>query len=603
MDFHSIWSSLEQYKKNDFLVTPEYKLSNRDLIDLVGRLVTRFDECNVSVGGRVLILTHNEGAAIVAFIASLLDGLAPVMLTPDTPDVRVDSIVGSTEPDVAVIDDVRQNDDWVKRIPVRIAIQTANDAKRTWSFGFGREPEAMRHCGLSLAEAVREPRLPEINDELAYLLFTSGTTQDPSGVMISRRNIIANLRTISRLFDCNPETRLFNDVPLAHGDGLVQGPLLAMANAATLIRSGGVAINNLENWLNRVRQQRATHFLTVPTVWSFIDMYAVHDDYFDSDECRSLTSVAAKLEKELWRRLQNRFGKVISNQYGLTETVASALYAAENHPEMGSFGSVGRPVDCEARIKKVDGVDSESGELQLRGDNIFQGYWKNPQRTTETFTQDGWMKTGDVVKSRPDGSYEILGRLKTIIMSGGFLIRPEEIDEVLLMHPSVIESVTVAILDSVFGEVPVTAVVLSISRISENSLMEYARSNLEKIKVPKRIIPLDSVPRGDSGKPKLNELKEKLRIIIDQENEYSRKKTDHDYLKKVYQIAAQILHVDSEVLKPTSSPDSIESWDSFSHVALIIAMETNFSIKIPVKKATSIRNFGDLVDVIEELLK
>ena len=239
MDFHSIWSGLEQYKKNDFLVTPEYKLSNHDLIDLVGRLVTRFDEYNVSVGGRVLILTHNEGAAIVAFIASLLDGLTPVMLTPDTPDVRVDSIVGSTEPDVVVIDDVRQNDDWVKKIPARIAIRTANDAKQTWSFGFGRKHDVAQYCGLSLAAAVREPRLPEINDELAYLLFTSGTTQDPSGVMISRKNIIANLKTISRLFDCNPEARLFNDMSLAHADGLVLGPLLAMANAATLIRSGG----------------------------------------------------------------------------------------------------------------------------------------------------------------------------------------------------------------------------------------------------------------------------------------------------------------------------------------------------------------------------
>ena len=604
MDFHSIWNNLDKYKKNDFLVTPEYTLSNADLIDLVGRLVTQFDEYDLSEGSRILILTRNEGAAIVAFIASLLDGLAPVMLTPDTPDIRVDSIVDSTEPDVVIVDDVRQNDDWVKKIPAHIAIRTANDAKRTWSFGFGRESGAMRYCGLNLAEAVREPRLPEINDELAYILFTSGTTQDPSGVMISRRNIIANLKTISRLFDCNSEVRLFNDMPLAHADGLVQGPLLAMTNAATLIRSGGVAINNLEGWLDRVRQQRATHFLTVPTVWSFIDVYAAHDDYFDSDECRHLISVAAKLEKNLWQRLQNRFGKIIANQYGLTETVTSALYAAEHHPKMGSFGTIGKPVDCEARIGKVNGVDSELGELQLRGDNIFIGYWKNPKRTEATFTQDGWMRTGDVVKSCEDGSYEILGRLKTIIMSGGFLIRPEEIDEVLLAHPSVMESVTVAMSDSYFGEVPVTAVVLENKRISENSLTQYARSNLETLKVPKKIISLDFIPRGGAGKPRLNELKETLQITLNKRNNQQKRKVNHDdYSEKVYQVAAQVLHVDPGILQPTSSPASIESWDSFSQVALIISIEAHFSIKVPVKNVATMRNLGELVDVVEELLR
>ncbi|MDQ5770967.1 AMP-binding protein [Thiothrix subterranea] len=603
MDFHSIWRNLKKFKNNDFLTMLEYRLNYGDLIELINRLVTLFDEYNILPSSRVIILTHNEGAAIVGFIASLLDGVVPIMLTPDTPHRRVASIVNSTEPALVIIDDSRLDEDWIKQIPARIVIHDSNSYPRKKLFSFSHKRSAMHHCGLDLPTAIREPHLPEVNDDLAYILFTSGTTQAPSGVMISRKNIIANLQTISRLFGCNSNARLFNDMALAHADGLVQGILLAMANAATLIRSGGFKISNLENWLNRVRQEKATHFITAPTIWSFIDQYANHDDYFDSSECLHLISVAAKLEQELWGRLQNRFGKSISNQYGLTETVTSALYSGDFHSEMGGFGSIGKPVDCEARIRNTDDVDSEIGELQLHGDNIFLGYWKNSKRTTETFTQDGWMRTGDLVQSCSDGSYKILGRLKTIIMSGGFLIRPEEIDEVLLTHPSVIEAVTVSMPDPNFDEVPVTAVVLSDERTDEDTLLEYARSNLEALKVPKRIISLASIPRGDAGKPKLKELREELLMILSRKKEYTQERNSRDVSGEVYQITAQVLHIDPQLLQPDSSPASVRSWDSFSQIALIIAMESHFSIRIPVAKAASIRNLGELVTTVKDLLK
>lgn len=605
MDFHSIWKNLNYFKNNDFLVSTDYKLSNANLINLVSRWGVLFDEYKIQSASRVLIITRNEGAAIIGFIASLLDGMIPVMLTPDTPQRRVTSIAHSTEPALVIIDAERQYEAWVKQIPVCIVVQISNRSQNNRLFNFARKDPAIHYCGLNLPTRLREPRLPEVNNDLAYILFTSGTTQAPSGVMISRKNIIANLQTISKLFNCNPDTRLFNDMVLAHADGLVQGPLLAMANASTLIRSGGFKINNLEHWLNRVRQQKATHFITVPTVWALINQYASHSDYFDSVECNHLISVAAKLEKELWQHLQTRFNKLIYNQYGLTETVASALYARAAHAEMGDLGSIGKPIDCEARISSFGDLSFGVGELQLRGENIFLGYWKNSERTIETFTEDGWMRTGDIARSCLDGSYEILGRSKTIIMSGGFLIRPEEIDEVLLTHPNVMESVTVSMPDPNFDEVPMTAIVLKDINIStdENDLLNYASSNLELIKVPKRVISLSSIPRGDAGKPKLNELKEMLKVIIGQKNEHISKEKIHDISKEVFQVAAQVLHIDSKLLQADSSPASIKNWDSFSQIALIIAMETHFQIRIPVAKAASIRTMGEFVTTVVSLLK
>lgn len=597
MDFAAIWANIQRHKKHDFLITPDYQLRYKDLANLVNRLLGLMDTYKILPASRIIILTQNEGAAVISFIAALLEGIIPVMLTPDTPQRRVAAIVNATEPMLVILDDSRQHEEWVAQIPTRVIVQTINHAPKSRLFSLaGKDPATC--CGLDLPMRLREPGLPPVNDDLAYILYTSGTTQTSSGVMISRKNLIANLKTLSRLFDCNTNTRLFNDMVLAHGDGLVQGPLLAVANTAALIRSGGFAINHLEAWLNRVHQQKATHFITVPTVWSLIDQYALHDDYFDSHACTHLISVAAKLEKALWQRLQNRFHQSISNQYGLTETVASALYAGEAHPEMGRFNSIGKPVDCEARI-------GEQGELQLRGDNIFLGYWKDPQRTREAFTSDGWMKTGDIAQVSADGSYEILGRLKTIIMTGGFLIRPEEIDEVLLTHPAIREAVTVAMPDPNFTEIPMSAVILKAgyADIDENTLLSYARANLEARKVPKRIILLDFIPRGDAGKPQLSALREILQNMLKQDAEPVDQGNNRDISGEVYQIAARVLRIDPKLLQADASPASVRSWDSFSQVALMMAMEDHFAVRIPVAKAASIRNLGEFVTIIKDLLK
>jgi len=196
--------------------------------------------------------------------------------------------------------------------------------------------------------------------------------------MITRGNLFANIRTIARVLGVDASSRLFNDMLLAHADGLVQGPLMALATGAALIRAGDFSVPGMEDWLNVVRREGATHFTSVPTVWTLIDRYARHDDYFAAPEVRILSSVAAALDPALWARLEARFGRRLVNQYGLTETVTSALYAGP-HEEAGAFGTIGRPVDCEARIEAVEGGTSV-GELQLRGANVFPGYWRNAER-------------------------------------------------------------------------------------------------------------------------------------------------------------------------------------------------------------------------------
>ncbi len=592
-----MWEQLDESPDAEFLVTPQYRLTRRDLQGLVRGMLAVFDANGLVQGNRVLILTRNEGAAISAFVAALLDGLVPVMLSPDTPEDRVAAVASAVDPGLIVIDETRLGEGWRCEFPALTVAAFCVPAPRR-VLGLGRTVLPAVVLGLDLPEGKRAPHLPATGDELAYLLFTSGTTRAPCGVMVTRRNVLANLSTLSRLFSCSPQTRLFNDMVLAHGDGLVQGPLLALANGCTLIRSGGFTVSGMEAWLNHVRLERATHVMTVPTIWSLVDRYAQHDDYFDAPECSHLMSVADRLDPDLWRRMETRFKRPVFNQYGLTETVASALYAGP-HPEMGSFGTIGLPVDCEARLAPLSS-DSDKGELQLRGDNIFAGYWKNAVHTEGAFTADGWMRTGDLAAMRPDGSYEMHGRIKTVIMTGGFLIRPEEIDEVMATHPAVTQSVTVALPDPDFGEIPVTAVVL-FAAVDEATLTSHARARLETLKVPKRIIALQEIPRGDAGKPRLNELRAALTAAIKGEAATRTPIPTEDSFVAISALAAEVFRVDPASLQPTSNPETVPGWDSFSQIMLIISTEERFGIRIPAARVAGIRSLGELQTVIRDI--
>lgn len=577
-----LWAPALAHPRADFLIGVKARMSYGQLVSAVKGWLALFDARNVHPGDRVVIRTANEAAASSAFIAALLDGIVPVILSPETRADRLHAIVDSVAPTLS-LHDAGSGETFADAV-----FEIGQRAEKRSLLGNRRHHDLIP----DLPHDDRPPRLPDDPDELAYLLFTSGTTQSPSGVMISRKNMLANLETLSRLYGYSKTSRIFNDMVLAHADGLVQGPLLALANGCALIRSGGFSLQNLEDWLNRIRTQRATHVITVPTIWSMIDRYAAHDDYFNAPELIWLMSSAAVLEPALWARIEKRFSKPLSNQYGLTETVTTAIYAGA-HQDMGQHGTIGRPVDCDARLEA--GPDG-TGELQLRGDNIFMGYWQNSNRTEESFTGDGWFRTGDIAKIDDDGSYRILGRAKAVIKSGGFLVRPEEIDEALSRHPAVAEVATVALPDPDFGEIPVSAVVLD-GDVSEAELTEHARHSLEPLKVPKRILPVERIPRGESGKAQLGPLREELATRMQRA---AAAPEARDTFERIRSVAAQVFRVDVEALDAESTPSDTPGWDSFSQVNLIFAIEDHFAIQLPVSAVAGVRRLGEFVKAVED---
>jgi len=611
------WWRITRDGRADFLITPRLRLGRPDLVALVEQMAQAFATAGLAEGDRVLIVLPDEEAAITVFVAALFDGVVPVMLTPDTPAERLAAIVASTEPGLAVIGAGRAGEAWLAAIPRRIVAQDG-EGKRGW-LGRRRSPGQRIATAFGLDGTRRPPRLPADPAGLAYLLFTSGTTSAPKGVMISRASLFANLATISRVLAIDGDgARIFNDMILAHADGMIQGPVMGIATAATLIRGGGFSVDRIEDWLAHVRREGATHFITVPTVWAMIERYGEHDDYFAHPGFRMASSCAANLDPALWDRIEQRFAIGLTNQYGLTETVASALYAGP-HPDAssgaGSGRGIGRPVDCEARLVPVSGHDSGDdgvGELQLRGPNVFDGYWRDAAATADAFTPDGWLRTGDLARRADAGDYVIAGRIKRLIMTGGFLIRPEEIDEAMQRHPLVLGAATIAWPDAMFGEVAMTAVELAPSpaQPDERDLAAHARTVLERMKVPKAIVIVPAIPRGDAGKVRLDAVQALIADRLGAQggagHEASGAPADSradDLEQAVIATAADVFRVSPDELSVRSTPDSVAGWDSFSHVAFILALEDRFGTRIPASGGASVRSLGGAVALLSAMAR
>ena len=196
----------------------------------------------------------------------------------------------------------------------------------------------------------------------------------------------------------------------------------------------------------------------------------------------------------------------------------------------------------------------------------------------------------------------MLGRLKTVIMTGGLLIRPDEIDEAMARHPAVIESATVGLADDIFGEIAVTGVTVNIDT-TEIDLTEHLRSQVEPRKVSKRIIVLPEIPRGLSGKPALSQ----VRHVLAQATGIAVAKSDistetatgaADTIDDILRVAAEIFRVPIETLSPQSQPNDVPGWDSFTHINLIFGVENHFSLQLSSAQVSQIRNIGDLIAAV-----
>lgn len=337
-------------------------------------------------------------------------------------------------------------------------------------------------------------------DTQALLMYTSGTTGRPKGVVHTQASLLAGGWTTAVAHQLTSADRGYCVLPIYHINGL------CVTVISTLVSGGSLAMcpkfSTSSFWANAQRAE-VTWFSVVPTIISHL----LHSDIDPSEETKKRIrfgrSASAPLSPDVQRAFEDRFGMPIIETMGLTETAAQIL-SNPLPPGTRKIGSPGVAFGNEAVILSTTFepvAAGEEGELAVRGPNVMQLYLKNPDATEDTFTQDGWMRTGDLARQDEDGYIFITGRLKELIIKGGENIAPREIDEALYTHPDVIEAAAFPQPCKTYGErVEAAVAVKEGSKLTEESLIEICRARLGKFKSPDAVYFLEELPKGPSGK-------------------------------------------------------------------------------------------------------
>lgn len=351
--------------------------------------------------------------------------------------------------------------------------------------------------------------------DIALLLHTSGTTSKPKLVPLKHRSLFLSATAVAEVLRLEPQDRCLSIMPLFHIHGIVAGLLASVAAGAATICAPGFQTAGFFGWLDR---SEATWYTGVPTMHQAILLRARHNrGVIARHKLRLIRSSSAPLFPSVWKELESVFCVPVVNSYGMTE--ASHQIASTRLGALGQErSSVGASSGPQIAILDADGSFASPGvcgEVVLRGEQIIDAY-RSPPECNQTSFKDGWFRTGDQGRMNESGELTLTGRLKEIINSGGEKICPYEVEEALLLHPAVVQAVVFAAPHPLLGEQVTAAVVLSEGQtLRERDLLESLRSRLAHCKVPRRVLFVDEIPRGPSGKLQRIGLAERLGLHRD----------------------------------------------------------------------------------------
>jgi long-chain acyl-CoA synthetase len=356
-------------------------------------------------------------------------------------------------------------------------------------------------------------------------------------------------------------------------------------------------VQALQPFLDTIYSQRVTHLVAVPTMLALIARFGRGlEDCFKTEDFRFVVSAAARLEAHLWIEFETRFQTRVVNVYGLTETVTGSLFCGPDEATRRT-GTLGKPVDCRARVVGADGQDvppGEEGELRLAGPHLMAGYWLEPEATAAVL-QDGWLATGDRVRQDADGFYHLTGRAKSVIISGGHNVAPEEVAEVLNAHPGVREACVLGVEEPDWGEAVVACVVVD-AGVEAEALQRHCHAHLSAYKMPARFVFLDALPKGPSGKVQLEAVRGLMAARPDAESG-----AGGSIAQQVTALAARCFRVAPAELSPASGPHNTLGWSSLANLEFIVALEKAFGIAIGTRDVMTLTTLGDATQIVQRL--
>ena len=406
---------------------------------------------------------------MLAYVAALRAGLLVVPVNTAYTQAEVARIVADARPAAAAVDDDRRGR-WIQEAsaqPVRV-VGVDLDLPP------GRSAEIDR-SGV---------------DDPALLVYTSGTTGRPKGALLTHGNLLSSATAVSVSWRWSPDDRLLLALPLFHLHGLgvgVNGTLCTGASMSLRPRF------EVEDVAARAAAGEGSLFFGVPAMYQRLAAAGRAEDLAG---LRLIVSGSAPLAPTLAEAIAKAAGQIPLERYGMTETV---MLVGNPYDGPRKPGTVGFPFPG-VELRLADG-----GEIEVRGPNVIDGYYEQPEATAAAFTPDGWFRTGDLAEFDDDGYLRIVGRSKDLIITGGYNVHPREVEEVLLEHPAVSEVAVVGRPSERWGE-EVTAVVVARGDADAEELRAHAAQALARYKVPKRFEFVDAIPKNALGKVLRNEL-------------------------------------------------------------------------------------------------
>jgi len=474
------------------------RISYGELIARAGQFANVLVERGVKPGDRVAVQVEKSVPNLVLYLATVRAGAVYLPLNTAYTLNELTYFITDAEPSLVVCDPAKA--DGIKPIAAKV----------------GAKVETLDSHGQgSLADAAAKASptfetVPRGNDDLAAILYTSGTTGRSKGAMLSHDNLASNSLTLVDYWRFTDKDVLIHALPIYHTHGL-----FVASNVTLFARASMIFLPKLDPGLIIKLMARATVLMGVPTFYTrLLQNPALSRE--TTAHMRLFVSGSAPLLADTHREWFARTGHAVLERYGMTETNmnTSNPYDGERVP-----GAVGFPLPgVSARV-----TDPETGKvlppdtigmIEVKGPNVFKGYWRMPEKTKSEFRDDGFFITGDLGKIDAKGYVHIVGRGKDLVISGGFNVYPKEIESEIDAMPGVVESAVIGVPHADFGE-GVTAVVVkhAEAKVDEASVLKGLEGRLAKFKMPKRVFVVNELPRNSMGKVQKNVLRDQYKDI------------------------------------------------------------------------------------------
>ena len=459
------------------------------------RIASLIVRLGLKPGDRVAVQVEKSPEALFLYLACLRAGVVFVPLNTAYQRSELAYFLGDAQPSLVVCRP--QGEALLKELAAEAGVAhvlTLGEA------GEGSLPEQAAACAASFETVARS------DDDLAAILYTSGTTGRSKGAMLTHANLASNARTLHTYWGFRPGDVLLHALPIFHAHGLFVACHCALLNGSLMLWLPRFDVDTALRLL-----PRATVFMGVPTFYTRL----LEQPGFGRDSgpnMRLYISGSAPLLAETHKEFEARTGQAILERYGMTETVMLTSNPLEGARRAGT---VGYPLPgVELRIAGNEGQalpQGEIGHVQVRGPNVFPGYWRMPEKTREEFTADGFFRTGDLGMIDSQGYVVLVGRSKDLIITGGYNVYPKEIESYIDEMAGVKESAVIGLPHKDFGEAVAAVVVAEAgAALSEADVIGSLKGAVANFKVPKRVFFVDDLPRNTMGKVQKNLLRDRF---------------------------------------------------------------------------------------------